>query len=214
MRVTAIERPPRKRRYNVRIDGARVIPLSREVLAAANLRVGQEVDDSRVAELEAAEARHTAMASALRLLSYRQRSEREMRDALRSKGIPEAIAGETLDRLRELRLLDDQAFAEAWTESRQRHRPRGRRMLLAELAQKGVERELAQASVAEIDEEADALRAGRKRSQTLRGREFREFRRRLGDFLARRGFGYDVCEATIKQLWAEVATPTANSGTL
>jgi len=200
MRVTAIERPPRKRRYNVRIDGARVIPLSREVLAAANLRVGQEVDDSRVAELEAAEARHTAMASALRLLSYRQRSEREMRDALRSKGIPEAIAGETLDRLRELRLLDDQAFAEAWTASRQRHRP--------------LERELAQASVAEIDEEADALRAGRKRSQTLRGREFREFRRRLGDFLARRGFGYDVCEATIKQLWAEVATPTANSGTL
>ena len=204
MRVTAIERPPRKRRYDVRIDDARVVPLSREVLAAANLSVGQEVDDSLVAELEAAEARHTAMTAALRLLSYRQRSEREMWDALRSRGIPEAIAGETLDRLRQLRLLDDQAFAEAWTESRQRNRPRGKRMLLAELAQKGIERELAQTSVAAIDEEAAALRAGRKRSRTLGGLEFREFRRRLGDFLARRGFSYEVCEAAVKQFWAEV----------
>ena len=204
MRVTAIERPPRKRRYDVRIDDARVVPLSREVLAAANLSVGQEVDDSLVAELEAAEARHTAMTAALRLLSYRQRSEREMWDALRSRGIPEAIAGETLDRLRQLRLLDDQAFAEAWTESRQRNRPRGKRMLLAELAQKGIERELAQTSVAAIDEEAAALRAGRKRSRSLGGLEFREFRRRLSDFLARRGFGYEVCEAAVKQLWAEV----------
>ncbi|MCI0815373.1 MAG: RecX family transcriptional regulator [Chloroflexi bacterium] len=204
MRVTAIERPPRKRRYDVRIDDARVVPLSREVLASANLCVGQEVDDSLVAELEAAEARHTAMTAALRLLSYRQRSEREMRDALRLRRIPEAIAAETLDRLRQLRLLDDQAFAEAWTESRQRNSPRGRRMLLAELAQKGIEREVAQASVAALDEEAAALRAGGKRARTLGGREFREFRRRLGDFLARRGFGYDVCEAAIKQLWAEV----------
>ncbi len=206
MRVTAIERPPRKRRYDVRIDDARVVPLSREVLAAANLSVGQEVDDSLVAELEAAEARHTAMTAALRLLSYRHRSEREMWDALRSRRIPEAIAGETLDRLRQLRLLDDQAFAEAWTESRQRNSPRGRRMLLAELAQKGVEREVAEASVAAIDEEDAALRAGRKRARTLGGLEFREFRRRLGDFLARRGFGYEVCEAAVKQLWAEVGS--------
>ena len=204
MRVTAIERPPRKRRYDVRIDNARVVPLSRQVLAAAHLSVGQEVDDSRVAELEAAEARHTAMSSALRLLSYRPRSEREMRDALRSRHIPEAISGETLARLRQLRLLDDRAFAQAWTESRQRNKPRGRRMLLAELAQKGVEREVAQESVATIDEEAAAMCAGRKRSRTRRDLDFRDFRHRVGDFLARRGFGYDVCETAIKQLWAEV----------
>jgi regulatory protein len=204
MRVTAIERLPRKQRYDIRIDDRRVVPLSREVLAAANLRVGQEVDDSLLAELEAAEARRTAMTSALRLLSYRPRSEREMQDALRARRIPETIANETLERLRELRLLDDAAFADAWTDSRQRNNPRGRRMLLAELAEKGVKREVAQECVAAIDEDADAVRAGRKRSQTLRGLEFRDFRRRLGDFLVRRGFGYDVCETAIKQLWAEV----------
>ncbi len=203
MRVTAIERLPRKRRYDVRIDGVRVVPLSREVLAAAGLRVGEDVDESRLAELEAAEARHIAMTSALRLLSYRPRSEREMRDAMRNRHIPETIADETLVRLRELRLLDDRAFAEAWTESRQRNSPRGRRMLLAELAQKGVERDVARQSVAAIDEEEAAVRAGRKRSRTLRDLKFGDFRRRLSDFLARRGFGYDVCETAIRQLWAE-----------
>ena len=205
MRVSAIERPPRKRRYDVRIDDARVVSLSRDVLATANLRVGQELDEQRVAELEAAEARHNAMSSALRLLSYRPRSEREMRDAMRSRRIPDAIAGETLGRLKELRLLDDRAFAETWAESRQRNSPRSRRMILAELAQKGVEREVAQESVAAIDEEDAAVRAGRKRSLTLRSCEFRDFRRRLGDFLARRGFGYDVCDTAIKRLWAEVS---------
>ena len=204
MRVTAIERPPRKRRYNVRIDNARVVPLSREVLAAANLCVGQEVDESLVAELEAAEARHTAMTAALRLLSYRQRSEREMGAGRRSRGEPGAVAAWPMERVGQLRLLDNREFAAAWTESRQRNSPSGRRMRLAELAQKGIEREVAQASVAALDEEAAGLRAGRKRARTLGALEFREFRRRLGGFLARRGFGYDVCEVAIKQLWAEV----------
>lgn len=203
MRVTAIERPRRKRRYEVRIDDARVIHLSREVLAQATLRVGQDVDEAQIAGLEAAEARHKAMTAALRLLSYRQRSEREMRDALRTRRIPEAIAAETLDRLRHLRLLDDRAFAEMWTESRQRNSPRSRRLLLAELAQKGIEREVAQESVATIDEEAAAVQAGRRRAQGLRTLEFTDFRRRLGTFLGRRGFGYDVCDTAIRQLWAE-----------
>ena len=204
MRVIAIERLPRKRRYDVHLDGADVLPLSREVLAAANLRVGQELDSARLDALREAESRHAAMSTSLRLLAYRPRSEREIRDELRTRGIPEAIADETLSRLKELRLLDDRALAESWTESRQRNSPRGRRLLLAELAQKGIEREVAHESVAAVDEEDAAVRAGRKRAQMLREAEFRDFRRRLGDFLARRGFGWEVCETAVKRLWAEV----------
>jgi regulatory protein len=144
------------------------------------------------------------MATALRLLAYRPRSEREMRDELQRRVIPQAIAEETLARLKDLRLLDDRAFAESWTESRQRNSPRGRRLLLAELAQKGIEHEVARESVAAVDEEDAAVRAGRKRSQVLGKVEYVDFRRRLGEFLARRGFGWEVCEIAVKRLWAEL----------
>ncbi|MEX0682335.1 MAG: RecX family transcriptional regulator [Dehalococcoidia bacterium] len=203
MRITSIERRPRKRRYDIHVDYALVVPLSPEVLAGAGLTTGQEISEKRIAALEEAEARHTAMSSAIRLLAFRPRSEREIRDALRTRRVPEEIAEETLSRLTELRLLDDRAFAESWTESRQRNSPRSRRMVLAELAQKGVRGEVAHESVQAIDEEEAAARAARKKSFTLRGSEFADFRRKLGDFLARRGFGYEVRNAAIKRLWVE-----------
>lgn len=193
----------RKRRYEVRIDHALLVSLSPEVLAATGLRPGQEVDEARIDALELAEARHTAMASALRLLSYRPRSEREMRDALRDRHLPDNIIDETMRRLIELRLLDDRAFAENWTESRLRNSPRSRRMILAELAQKGVSGDAARDSVEALDDEEAALAAGRKRLAAMRGLEFAEFRRKLGKFLGRRGFSYDVCNATVRRLWAE-----------
>lgn len=204
MRITSIERPKRKRRYEVRVDHVLVVPLSREVLAAANLRAGQEIDDARIDELELAEARHAAMTSAVRLLSYRPRSQREIRDALRARRIPETIIEETMERLTDLRLLDDRAFAENWTESRLRNSPRSRRMVLAELAQKGVTGTAARDSVEAIDDEEAAVLACRKRLASMRGMEFAAFRRKLGDFLGRRGFSYEVCNTAIKRLWAEI----------
>jgi regulatory protein len=204
MRITSIERPKRKRRYEVHLDNAQILPLSREVLAAADLRTGQEIDEGRIDELELAEARHTAMASAARLLSYRPRSQREMRDALRTRHLSDAVIEEAMERLTELRLLDDRAFAENWTESRLRNSPRSRRMILAELAQKGVTGEAARESVEAINDEEAAVLAGRKRLRSMHNLEFDEFRRKLGDFLGRRGFGYEVCHTAVKRLWAEI----------
>jgi regulatory protein len=204
MRITAIERVPRQRRYKVRLGEDAVIPLSREVLAAANLRVGDELSSARIGDLQTEEARHAAMAAALRLLSYRPRSEREMRDALRARRVPEDIAEGTLLRLKELRLLDDRAFAANWAETRQHSSPRSRRLLFTELAGKGVTGEAASQAVQAVDDEEAAERAGRRRAQTLSKLEFTDFRRRLGDFLLRRGFSYSVCESAVRKLWAEV----------
>src|SRR3972149_3142874 len=99
MRVTAIERQPRRRRVNVFIDGRFALALSLDVLGQAGLRPGDEVDEARLEELRLAEARHAAMASALRLLAYRPRSERELRQRLARRGVTPAIVDETIARL-------------------------------------------------------------------------------------------------------------------
>lgn len=204
MRITAIEHKPRKRRYEVRIDHVLPVSLSTEVFATANLRAGQEITPERVAALEQAEARHSAMASAMRLLAYRQRSEKEMRTALQRRGVKPELLAETLARLREVRLLDDGEFARSYVDQRDRTSPRGRRLLRAELRSKGVTPQTADGPLAEVDESDAAYRAAAKRARTLSTLPYPDFQRRLGDFLLRRGFGYDTSRGTVKRLWSEL----------
>ena len=147
---------------------------------------------------------------ALRLLSVRSRSVKELRDRLLRKNLdPEAV--ETcVCWLSHRRLLDDEAFAEAVVRDRIQLSPRSPFLLARELVEKGVSRTTAQKAVARIfDEEglepeelsARVARAWvRKQSPSTRkallaeafdeGRD--RARRRLLDFLARRGFVGDA----------------------
>src|SRR5258708_4507101 len=64
MRITSIDRPPRKQRYEVRIDYDLIVPLSPEVLAQANLRPGQDLTGADLKALEELQHRHSALATA------------------------------------------------------------------------------------------------------------------------------------------------------
>lgn len=203
MLVTAIERQQRRRCANVFLDGQFALALSLDVIAEAGLRQGDDLSPDDLASLRERDARHGALASAMRLLSYRPRSESEMRSRLAGRKLSSAIIDETLARLRELSLLDDGAFAQSWVESRDRTSPRGKRMLSFELRQKGVAPQLAAAAVAPIDEEEAAYRAAERRVRTAKAEDFAEFRRRFGDFLRRRGFSYETIEPVLRRLWQD-----------
>ncbi len=139
----------------------------------------------------------------LRLLTYRPRSEREIRQRFQRRGVaPELIDG-AVERLRAGGLVDDEAFAQAWVESRRRASPRGDRSLQRELSQKGVQRPAIEAALGdESDERALALAAGAKKARALAGEPEPVFVRRLTDFLLRRGFGYDVVSGVVRELLA------------
>lgn len=208
MRITAIEHQPRKRRYEVRIDHVLPVTLSVDVFATAKLRTGQEITAERVAALEDLQARHAAMASAMRLLAYRPRSEKEMRTALQRRGVKPQLLAETMARLREVRLLDDGEFARSYVDQRDHTSPRSRRLLRAELRSKGVTPQAADEPLAEIDEADAAYRAAAKRARVLSALPYSDFQRRLGDFLLRRGFGYDTSRETVRRLWGELRNET------
>lgn len=203
MRITSIDRPPRKRRYEVRVDHALVVPLSPEVLALANLRAGQEVTDTEIRTLKETEARHSALATAMRMLAYGPRSEHEVRQALTRKRTKADILAETVDRLRELRLLDDADFTRSYVEQRGRRSPRGRRLLRAELSARGVERKAADEHLTDVDEADAAYRAAAKRARSLAQLDFSAFQRRLGDHLLRRGFTHETVREAVRRAWAD-----------
>ena len=207
--VTALAKRPRSKLLEISFDGAPDLKITPDVAVQFGLRTGAELSQSRLDELRAAQVREDTMAAAFRLVSYRPRSEKELRDRLRQRGFPEANIAATVTRLKELRLVDDAAFAASWVESRDRTGPRGRRLLSSELRTKGVSGQIATEAAAAIDEPEAAYRAGSRRAATLREKPFEEFRRKVGEHLLRRGFSYEIAESTARQLWQEFASTDA-----
>lgn len=141
--------------------------------------------------------------AASRYLSYRPRSEFEIKTNLKRKGFDaSSIEGAAL-KLRRQGLLDDLAFAQFWKANRQSFSPRSRAMLRSELRQKGIAPDIIAAVVEEVDEEASACRAAQKKAKGLAEADYETFRRRLGAFLKQRGFNYEVAQHTVNHLWQE-----------
>ena len=207
--ITAIE--PQKRdpnRVNIHLDGNYAFGLSR--ITAAWLKVGQELSEDKIASLQAEDSRELAYQQALLFLSYRARSESEIRQNLSKHEIPSDVIEQTLERLRENRLADDNQFARAWVENRNTFRPRSRRALQMELRQKGLSDETSQSALEGLDEEALAYEAGLKKARRLQSEEWSGFRKKLSEHLARRGFPYSVIASVVSRIWKETHTEQQN----
>jgi regulatory protein len=145
----------------------------------------------------------------LRLLSDRARTRHELAEALRRKGVPDDAAEQVLGRFDEVGLIDDTAFAGQWVRSRHRFRGLGRRAIAMELRRKGVDDEIAGEALAEVDGEAEELRARelvdkKLRTMKLGGPEDRTAAvRRLVGMLARKGYGGGVAYSVVRTALAE-----------
>jgi regulatory protein len=113
-----------------------------------------ELSQAQVDALQLADARHSAYDAGLRLLSYRPRSEKEMRRRLGRRGIDLRLIAETVARLKERGYLDDEAFARFWTETREATSPRAQRLIAQELRFQGVATETAAAATTSVSREA------------------------------------------------------------
>jgi len=188
-------------RVNIYLDGEFAFGLAR--ITAAWLQRGQELSNEKIAQMQAEDARERAFQQAMLFLSYRVRSEKEIRQNLLKHEFPEEVIGQTLERLRKSGLVNDNQFARAWVENRNTFRPRSRRALTMELRQKGLDDEAVQAAVSNVDENALAYESANKRAGRLKGLEWNEFRRKLSEYLARRGFPYSVIAPVVTQIWNE-----------
>lgn len=158
------------------------------------------------------------MEVAARFLATRPRTRWEIERRLRRAGTEEAEIVAALDRLGELGYLDDAAFARWWGEQRDRHSPRGRRMIEAELRQRGVPREVIEAYREEHVDPArspedrglpgdETERAREALAKHLRGRPMPDDARavqRVGMYLMRRGFDAEVVRSTLRTASAGV----------
>ncbi len=202
-RITAIEPQARNaNRYNLYVDDRFVIGLA--ALVAAKLRVGQVLSDADLAALQRADALEDAHEKALRFLEPRPRSSAEVKQHLLKKRVAADIIDAVLARLREAGLLDDAAFARYWVENREEFRPRSERALRFELRRKGLDDEAIANAVNAIDEDESAYRAALARARRWSDLEYGDYFEKLGGFLVRRGFSYEVAKRAVQRLWKEM----------
>jgi regulatory protein len=141
--------------------------------------------------------------AAYHYLSYRPRSEGEIRQCLRRRGFTSEVAEKTIIRLREQKLSDDFAFARFWKENRLSFKPKSKRLIKKELKDKKIAAEIIEQVTADIDDEAIAYKLGSSRMSTLAHLDYPDFYRRLSSYLAYRGFGYEVIKHTSDLIWRE-----------
>ena len=201
--VTALEIQKRnKERVNVYLDNEYAFSL--DIMAAAQLRKGQELDDNEIADLRDQDDVTRAVDRAVRFLSYRPRSITEVRRNLAEKKVDDVVIDATIERLKNLGYLDDRSFAAYWVENRDQFKPLSQRALRYELRQKGIADSIIKGVLDDLDEAGAAYRAAQSQVRRHRHKTHDEFRAKISAFLQRRGFGYDVIREAVDQLITEI----------
>jgi regulatory protein len=152
-----------------------------------------------------ADAESVARTIVLAKLTSRAQSRSELAKALTAKHVPDEVAADVLDRFEKVGLVNDQAFADAWVESRRASRGLAGRALAHELRGKGVADDVVRSSVDRIapDDERAAARLLVDRKLRSMGRLDHAAKvRRLTGLLARKGYSGSVARSVVQEVLA------------
>ena len=193
----------RRKRVKIALDGKSAFSVEAEVAAKEGLQIGQLLSEDQIEALARSDHYHRCLNAAVHYLSYRPRSESELKERLRQRGFDDDTQEAVRTRLKELGLVDDMAFAQFWKDNRESFSPRSRRLTRLELRQKGIANDIIDQVVDAIDDDDSAYRAALSKARSLPRSDYQRFRRRLGEYLKRRGFSYGVINNTVERLWQD-----------
>jgi regulatory protein len=203
-KVTAIRTgKSRRKRVNLFLDGRFAISLDTEVAAKGNLQVGSELSDADIEALARSDQFRRCLNAAANYLSYRPRSESELKERLARRNFDADSITAVLALLKEQNLVDDLTFAQFWRDSRQSSRPISQQLTRLELRQKGVAEDIIDQVVDTVNDDDSAYQAAMGKLRSLTQTDYPSFRRRLGGYLKRRGFSYGVINQTVRRIWQE-----------
>lgn len=204
MQITDIKPQKIPNRYNVYIDNEFAFGIDGVDLLYHKLAIGKELDAAFVSRLKEELGYLKTRDAALFYIARAQRSAFEIRRHLLHKEYGEEHVNQALDYLNERGYIDDAAYAAAFIQQKYR-KNHGKRRIVAELHQKGVSKDdilegfrLCLADIGQNSEEEAVQRAIDKK---LKGKPISGLadieRRKLGQYLARRGFAYDIIKQAI-----------------
>ena len=198
--ITAIKPQKNGRRVNIYLDGKFGFGIDIENFVKLGLKVEQELSDTEIEGIVKKAEFQKTLDKLLRFGTLRPRSEKELKDWLKRKKVHESLTEELFNRLNRLDLVDDKKFAEWWIDQRQNFRPKAKRILNMELRMKGIRKEIVKDVLdrLKIDEEKIARELLEKKLYRWKNLPKLEKRQKMGQFLARKGFGWEIISKLIK----------------
>lgn len=197
MKITAIkQQEKRKDRYSIFVDDKYAFSLSETGLLEQKLANGQELDKARLKEFKQLSLDDKVYNNTLRYAAMRLRSEWELKDYLRRKAVEEPVAETILNKLSDIGLMNDEAFARAWVENRRLLKPTSKRRLIQELKQKRVSEDVI-TSVLQGDDTSERSVLQELINKKRKQAKYAQDELKLMQYLARQGFNYDDIKAAL-----------------
>ena len=206
-KITKIKLQKNSKRANIFIDGKFKLGLDIGNILLSNLRLGQEMDETRLKELVFKGEVNRLLERIGKFLTIRPRSEKEIRDRISQKLYKRKLPGfidkvklknSVLIKLSKLDFIDDEKFAKWWVEQRSQFRPKGKRALMAELRAKGVSDEAIKKALAFLGSEKDLIKKLMdKKLKTLQRFSEKQRKEKLIQFLLRKGFSWEGIKEAI-----------------
>ena len=205
--ITKIKRLHGKRaQYSVYLDGSIALELSDWTIGKFGIRTGDELDEQTVDKLKSVEAESRAKNIAINYLSYRPRSSKEIIFHLTKKGFEHECAENVMRHLQSMKMIDDDRFARTFVRDRMKRKPTGQVLLRQQLVAKGIPSVMADEILAELispqSQQASALQAAKRKIQltqhVTKKIDAEKRKKRILDFLLRRGFSYEIALKTIR----------------
>lgn len=201
--ITAIKpQVKRQGRYNIFIDGKYRLALSELGLVSAGIRVGQDLTSEELDALEQTSSYAKAMERAQYFLSFRPRSRAEMLRYLTKKDYDVELIEKIISELEGQKLIDDEAFAVAWVQSRNLVKHRSQRILRQELIQKGISRDIIDTALVDGDNNQERANL-REITQKKMNHSAYADRSKLMRYLASKGFNYSDIKSVLEELGSE-----------
>jgi regulatory protein len=199
--ITKIEAQKKNpRRQSVFIDGEFAFGVDEEVISKLRLKKGEGLTESKLKNILTQKNENEAKDFALRFLSFRRRTEKEVKEKLQKKGFDEKTIKRTIEKLKEYDLINDLEFATAWVKDRLLYRPRGKSLLRQELWKKGIRKEIVNQVIDELCQDEDKLvkEILEKVKKKYKSLEPQVAKRRMYGFLLRRGFSYESVKNALR----------------
>ena len=185
-----------KTRCNIYIDGRFCCGLTLETVVKNRLKVGKIVTEQALAEMQLESEKNTALNKALGFLSATRKTEREVRSYLTKKGYLPEVCSYVVEKLREYGFINDEEYAEAYTESAAKRK--GNRRIRMELKGKGLSDEAIEGALTGLDPEQELETAKAILEKYMRGKNpDKEGLQKAYRYLLGKGFDYETTRAAI-----------------
>lgn len=199
-------------RVSIFIDGKFAFGLSKEVLFDSHLSINDSISSQVVDDIIEKDQVERLLNKALKFLSFRMRSEQEIRDYFFRKGKLEmeqdslektryeSSIEKVIAKLTSLDQINDKAFAKWWVEQRSKFRPKGAQAIRMELIKKGINKEIIDRVLPTSSQKELALKAASRKHEQLKKLPTQEYQQKLVSFLSRRGFDWETIRSVIDTL--------------